>query len=116
MQIKTLKVKDLSPADYNPRKNLQAEDSEYKKLKRSMEEFGYVEPIIWNEKTGNIVGGHQRFKILKEQGIEDIECVIVNLDEKDEKILNVVLNKVKDRWDIGKLTDLLQELDEIQAI
>lgn len=112
MEIRTLKAAELKAAAYNPRKDLQPEDAEYKKLRRSMEEFGYVEPIIWNERTGNVVGGHQRLKVLLEQGKEEIECVVTDLDDKDEKILNVLLNKVKGRWDIGKLADLLQELDE----
>lgn len=116
MKIRTLKATDLQAADYNPRKDLQPEDAEYKKLRQSIENFGYVEPIIWNERTGNVVGGHQRLKILLEQGLEEIECVEVNLDEKDEKILNVLLNKVKGRWDIGKLADLLQQLDEAGAM
>ena len=81
-------------------------------MRRSIQEFGYVEPIIWNERTGTVVGGHQRLKVLIEQGIEEIECVIVNLEEKDEKILNVLLNKAKGRWDIEKLSDILQELNE----
>lgn len=116
MEIRTLKATELKAAAYNPRKDLQPEDAEYKKLRRSMEEFGYVEPIIWNERTGNVVGGHQRLKVLLEQGKEEIECVTTDLDEKDEKILNVLLNKVKGRWDIGKLADLLQELDEAGAM
>lgn len=116
MNIKTLKATELKVAEYNPRKDLQSEDAEYKKLRRSIEEFGYVEPIIWNERTGNVVGGHQRLKVLLEQGKEEIECVVVDLDDKDEKILNVLLNKVKGRWDIGKLADLLQELDEAGAM
>lgn len=116
MEIRTLKATEIKAADYNPRKDLQPEDTEYKKLRRSIEEFGYVEPIIWNERTGNVVGGHQRLKVLLEQGVQEIDCVVVSLDDKDEKILNVLLNKVKGRWDIGKLADLLQELDEAGAM
>ncbi len=116
VEIRTLKAAQLKAAEYNPRKDLQPEDAEYQKLRRSMETFGYVEPIIWNERTGRVVGGHQRLKVLLEQGREDIEAVVVDLEEKDEKILNVLLNKVKGRWDIGKLTDLLQQLDEAGAM
>lgn len=116
MEIRTLKATEIKAADYNPWKDLQPEDAEYKKLRRSIEEFGYVEPIIWNERTGNVVGGHQRLKVLLEKGAQEIECVVVSLDDKDEKILNVLLNKVKGRWDIGKLADLLQELDEAGAM
>lgn len=112
VEIRTLKAAQLTAADYNPRRDLQPEDAEYQKLRRSIETFGYIEPIIWNERTGRVVGGHQRLKVLLEQGREDIEAVVVDLAEKDEKILNVLLNKVKGRWDIGKLADLLQQLDE----
>lgn len=112
MEIRTLNAAKLTLAEYNPRRDLQPEDTEYQKLRRSIETFGYVEPIIWNECTGRVVGGHQRLKVLLEKGIEDIEAVVVDLEEKDEKILNVLLNKVKGRWDIGKLADLLQQLDE----
>ena len=116
MEIRTLKAAQLKAAEYNPRRDLQPEDAEYKKLQRSIKEFGYIEPIIWNERTGNVVGGHQRLKVLLEEGAEDIEAVVVDLDEKDEKILNVLLNKVKGRWDIGKLADLLQDLDDAGAM
>lgn len=112
MEIRTLKAAELKAAEYNPRKDLQPEDAEYQKLRRSIEEFGYVEPIIWNERTGNVVGGHQRLKVLLEKGAEEIEAVVVDLDDRDEKILNVLLNKVKGRWDIGKLADLLQDLED----
>lgn len=116
MEIRTLNVAKLKPADYNPRRDLQPEDAEYQKLRRSIEEFGYIEPIIWNERTGRVVGGHQRLKVLLEQGAQEVECVVVDLSDKDEKILNVLLNKVKGRWDIGKLADLLQQLDEAGAM
>ena len=116
MEIRTLKAAQLKAAEYNPRRDLQPEDAEYKKLQRSIKEFGYIEPIIWNERTGNVVGGHQRLKVLLEEGAEDIEAVVVDLDEKDEKILNVLLNKVKGRWGIGKLADLLQDLDDAGAM
>lgn len=116
MEIRTLKAAEIKAAEYNPRRDLQPEDAEYEKLRRSIEEFGYIEPIIWNERSGNVVGGHQRLKVLLEKGVEAIEAVVVDLDEKDEKILNVLLNKVKGRWDIGKLADLLQQLDEAGAM
>lgn len=116
MEIRTLNAAKLKAADYNPRRDLQPEDAEYQKLRRSIEEFGYIEPIIWNERTGRVVGGHQRLKVLLKQGAQEIECVVVDLPDKDEKILNVLLNKVKGRWDIGKLADLLQQLDEAGAM
>lgn len=113
MEIRKISVNQLEAAEYNPRKDLQPEDSEYKKLRNSIENFGYVEPIVWNERTGRIVGGHQRLKILIEQGETEVDTAVIDVDEKDEKILNVLLNKVKGRWEIGKLSELLTELDDI---
>ena len=70
MDIRKIPTEKLNPAKYNPRKNLKPGDPEYEKLKRSITEFGYVEPIIWNKRTGNIVGGHQRYKVLLALGIQ----------------------------------------------
>lgn len=111
MNIQKILVDQINHADYNPRKNLKPGDSEYEKLKRSIEEFGYVEPVIWNERTGNIVGGHQRFKVLVQMGEQEIDCVVVDLDPDKEKALNVALNKINGDWDIPLLTDLLKDLN-----
>lgn len=58
MNIQKIPVSQLKAAEYNPRKDLKSGDPEYEKLRRSIEEFGYVEPVIWNKATGNVVGGH----------------------------------------------------------
>ena len=111
MQVSKIPIGQLNPAAYNPRKDLQPGDPEYEKLKRSMQEFGYVEPIVWNKRTGNIVGGHQRYKVLLDIGISEVDCVVVDMDETKEKALNLALNKIQGDWDYEKLKDLLQELD-----
>lgn len=116
MEIRKVKVSDLRPAEYNPRQDLKPGDREYEKIARSIDEFGYVEPIVWNETTGNIVGGHQRLKILIERGETEVEVSVVRLNEHDEKVLNVALNKITGRWDTGKLTDLLKELQAEDAM
>lgn len=110
MQVEKVSISKLNPAKYNPRKDLKPGNTEYEKLKRSMAEFGYVEPIIWNKRTGNIVGGHQRYKILKDMKHKEAECVIVDLDDNREKALNVALNKISGEFDIPLLTDLLKDL------
>ena len=111
MDIQTIPVSKIKPAAYNPRVDLQPDDPEYQAIKRSIDTFGFVEPLVWNKKTGNLVGGHQRLKILKDQGKSDVECVIVDLDERDEKALNIALNKAQGSWDMPKLKDLLADLD-----
>ncbi|MBA7668033.1 hypothetical protein ES703_76136 [subsurface metagenome] len=98
MEIQTLKTSEINPAVYNPRKDLRPGDPEYDKLKKSILEFDMVEPLVWNKRTSNLVGGHQRLKILKELGIENVEVSIVNLSEVKEKALNLALNKIQGEW------------------
>lgn len=112
MNIVKMPLSQLKPAPYNPRVNLKPGDVEYEKLKRSIVEFGYVEPIIFNKSTGFVVGGHQRVKVLQALGHEEVDVVIVELDDKMERALNVALNKVGGDWDLPKLKDLLLELDD----
>ena len=110
MIIEKKNTADLLPADYNPRKDLKPGDAEYEKLKRSIEQFGYVEPVIWNQTTGRVVGGHQRLKVLMDMGMTEVDCVVVSMDEEKEKALNIALNKISGDWDKDKLALLIADL------
>ena len=110
MQIEKKNVSELLPADYNPRKDLKPGDPEYEKLKRSIEQFGYVEPVIWNEQTGRVVGGHQRLKVLTDMGITEVDVVVVSLSDEKEKALNIALNKISGAWDNEKLALVIADL------
>lgn len=110
MIIEKKNTADLLPADYNPRKDLKPGDAEYEKLKRSIEQFGYVEPVIWNKTTGRVVGGHQRLKVLMDMGMTEVDCVVVEMDEDKEKALNIALNKISGDWDKDKLALLIADL------
>jgi DNA modification methylase len=110
MNIEKVSIDELNFAKYNPRKDLCATDAEYVKLKNSIEHFGYVDPVIVNKPGMVVVGGHQRLKVLRDLGYKEIEVVYVNLNDKDEKALNIALNKISGDWDAEKLEDLLREL------
>ena len=110
MNIEKKNVKDLLPADYNPRKDLKPGDPEYEKLKRSIEQFGYVEPVIWNRQTGRVVGGHQRLKVLIDTGITEVDVVVVDMNTEKEKALNIALNKISGEWDTDKLALVIADL------
>ena len=68
MEIRKVEAARLNPAAYNPRRKLKPGDKDYEKLKRSIEEFGFVEPVVWNQATGHVVGGHQRLQVLLDMG------------------------------------------------
>lgn len=113
MQIESVEISKINPAPYNPRKDLKPGDPEYEKLKKSIYKFDMVEPLVWNVKSGNLVGGHQRLKILQERGETSVYVSVVNLDDADEKALNLALNKISGEWDEGKLSELLGELSAL---
>lgn len=113
MKIERVRIGRIKAAPYNPRKDLKPGDPEYEKLRRSIEEFGYVDPLIWNKRTGTLVGGHQRLKILvNEHGATEVDVSVVDLDDTAERALNVTLNKVAGVWDDPALAKLLLELQE----
>lgn len=109
-RTQTISVSRINPAAYNPRKDLHPESQTAQQLLASMEKFGCVENLIWNSKTGNLVGGHQRLKILLSQGFKKIPVTVVELNLEDEKMLNIALNKIDGKWDNSLLSDLLTEL------
>lgn len=113
MQWKDLPIDQLKPATYNPRKKLKPGDKEYEKIKNSIKEFGYVEPIIVNYDM-TVIGGHQRLTVLKDLGYETVQCVQVHIeDEHKVKALNVALNKITGAWDEQLLADLLVDLKSV---
>ena len=89
MNIKKMKLADLKPAPYNPRT---ISEAALRGLSASIKRFGLVEPIIVNKRSGHVVGGHQRLKVLEAEGVKETQVVVVDLDAKDEKALNVALN------------------------
>ena len=109
MNFKKVFISELSPAKYNPRKDLISTDPEYQRIKRSIEEFGYVDPIIINSDY-TVIGGHQRLKVMRELGHAQIDVVVVDIPKDKEKALNIALNKITGEWDTQRLTDLLGEL------
>ena len=110
MNIKKVNIDDIKPMECNPRVTLTKEDFEYNALKKSVDTFGLVSPLIINARTGNLVSGHQRLNVLKEKGEKETEAVIIDVSESEEKALCIALNKIKGVWDYGKLSMLIQEL------
>ena len=112
MVIQRKKIRDLERAYYNPRIALMPGDAEYEALRRSISTYGMVSPIIWNERTGRVVGGHQRLTVLENEGETEVDVSVVDLDETQEKQLNIALNKIEGDWDEQKLAELLADLGD----
>lgn len=118
MELARLAINEIKAAPYNPRMRLQPGDDRYERLKRSLQEFDLLQPLVFNRRTGHLVGGHQRLEVLKNEGAEEVDCVLVDLPLEREKALNVALNNpaVGGDWDVGLLTPLLEELESLPAV
>ena len=112
-ELKVLPVSVLKPAEYNPRKKLKPGDKEYKKIKASIEEFGFADPLVVNADM-TIIGGHQRLTVAIELGYTEVPCAVVDVDKDREKALNIALNKITGQWDEEMLANLLKDLDTVK--
>ncbi|HQQ01001.1 MAG TPA: ParB N-terminal domain-containing protein [bacterium] len=106
LEVTQMRLADLNPHPQNPRK---ISDLALSRLQKSVERFGLVEPIVYNKRSGCIVGGHQRVKALKQLGEKAATVVVVDLDETDEKALNLALNNP------GMMGEFTESIDSIAA-
>ena len=114
VNMKRMKLSDMKPAEYNPRT---IDDVSKAGLASSIDEFGLVEPIIVNTVTGNIVGGHQRYNKLLEEGTTETDVVEVELTVEKEKMLNITLNNtnITGTYDVDALQPLLKDIHQKNA-
>lgn len=110
-ELKMLPVSVLKPAAYNPRKKLKPGDKEYEKIKNSITEFGFADPLVVNADM-TIIGGHQRLTVAMDLGYTEVPCAVVDIDKTREKALNIALNKITGAWDDTLLADLLKDIEE----
>lgn len=108
IEIEKMDLKDMISPPWNPRE-ITPEDME--KLERSLNEFGYIDPIIVNRHNRHIVGGNQRYQALKRLGYTEVDVVFVDIkDINKEKALNVALNKISGEWENNKLQEVLTDI------
>jgi hypothetical protein len=109
LNIQSIPLSKMKEAEYNPRK---ISEEALEGLTGSLERWDLLQPIVWNKKTGNIVGGHQRKKVLLSKGLKNVDAVVVDLSLEEEKALNVALNNehIQGSWDYQKLSDIFKDL------
>jgi len=114
MKTAVLKFSEINRAKFNPRIELKPSDEEYQAIKKSLTDFGLVQPLIVNTPGNTLLSGHQRMTVMQDQGRDSAECVLVRLSEIEAKKLTVVMNRVTGRWSAPDLTALLRELQAEQ--
>ena len=119
MIIENVPINSVYLYPENPR---EIDVSQFKKLKKSIKEFGFVEPLVVNfrkdssfkekEKIPTIVGGNMRWRAAKELGFKEISIVKVNFNKQKEAMLNIALNRISGKWDISKLEKMVYDLSD----
>lgn len=117
-EMRTVDRRDIKTADYNPRT---ISDSARKKLKSTLAEVGLIQPLIWNQRTGILVSGHQRLAALDSlehytpggKKLYSLQVAVVDLDEKQERRMNVFLNNTSamGEFDFDALAEMRLEFD-----
>ena len=112
LELRRIPIADVNPAPYNPRVDLKPGDEDYDLLAKGIDEFGLVEPLVFNDFNQRLISGHQRLKILAARGDTEVDVSVVNIPEEGrEKALNIALNRIGGDWNRSALKDLLEELD-----
>jgi ParB-like chromosome segregation protein Spo0J len=109
------RVSELNPAAYNPRK---ITPEKYEALKESIKSDGFLEPLVVQKQGLRIIGGHQRLRAIKEICVEegercpDIPCIVLDLDDRSAKRLNIKLNNIQGEFEVRMLGELLVDIYE----
>lgn len=109
VKTKKIRLEHVKPLDDNPR---EASRDVLEGLEESVRRFGYVEPIVWNQHTNRIVGGHQRYRILVKNGVEEATVLVVDMTDEEELAANITLNnpEIEGEWD-DSVVDLLSSIE-----
>ena len=111
-EYRVVDLADIIPAPYNPRVALTPDDPEYQQIKDSIVAHGMIEPIIYNKRTGHAVGGNQRLRILKDMGVQQTVCAIVDMPLDLEKEACLAVNKIGNLWDQPKVREVMLQLQQ----
>jgi len=110
MKLETIPFAKVKSAAYNPRADLTPQDAEWQQIEDSYKRYGQVRNFVLNERTGNVVSGHQGIKIMQNLGHNEGNFHVIDVSEDDEKRLNIILNTPGGKWDAPKLESILREM------
>lgn len=100
-KISQIKLSDLRPNPYQPRKEFDA--SAIEELKKSIEEHGVIQPIIIRKSIRGyeIIAGERRYRASKEAGLTTIPSVIKDFTEA--QVMEIALIENIQREDLNAM-------------
>lgn len=112
--IEYSKVGKLLPYAMNARLH---SENQIADLVSSIKEFGFVNPVLVDER-GEIIGGHGRVMAASRLGMKEVPIVrISHLSERQVKALRLADNRIQlsSQWDLEKLGAELSELADLDV-
>jgi ParB-like chromosome segregation protein Spo0J len=115
-RIERKTLAELKSMPINPRVELRPGMPRYENLKQSIERHGFVDPLVWNARTGHLVGGWQRRGVLIDMGFTEADVSVVDMDRDQERELNIMLNGVGGEWDYQALAVELATFEDVSGL
>lgn len=108
-KIETKKIAELQPHPMNPRVH---PESLIDKLTKSIETFGWTNPVICDAEY-QILAGHARVKAAEKLGLKEVPVIVVPLSGDEATAYLIADNRLAEEsgWDRSLLKDLISELD-----
>ena len=107
LRVESLPIADLHPDPGNPRR---IEEAELAALTRSIETFGFVDPVLARRADRRVIAGHQRIIAAGRAGLTTAPVILLDVTAEDARLLNVALNQIGGEWDADLLARLLIDL------
>lgn len=112
LKLEYVPIDELKPFAKNPRK---ISEAGLEKIRRSIEQFGFANPILVQQGTNVIIAGHQRWKAAKAAGLDRVPVVYLDMDDETAKAYNIADNRTAEEaeWEPALLSELMSELKDI---
>jgi ParB family transcriptional regulator, chromosome partitioning protein len=110
MKVIDVPLEQIHVAHWNPN---QMDEIMRSRLRRSIERFGLVVPLVVRPVTGDgyqTIGGAQRLAVLKELGVAPAPCVVVEADDANARLLAQALNRIQGQDELGLQAELIKEV------
>jgi DNA modification methylase len=111
--IEQFAIDDLRPDPANPRR---ISDADLEALTRSLQEFGFVQPVLVRREDSTVIGGHQRLLAARRLGMKTVPVIFVDLTPEQARVLNLALNKISGSWDDELLARMLADLQPVDGL
>ncbi len=113
LRVEHVDIDELRPDPANPRR---IAATEMEALTRSINQWGFVQPVLARREDRTVIGGHQRLLAGRRLGIKTVPVIFLDLSVEQARLLNLALNRISGEWDQDLLAHLLADLRPVEDL